>query len=89
MKTQQHHKQDKFHNTIINSEYTDNALPEKNTTRWVAKRKAQVIEAVRSGVITLDQACERYSLSVEEFVSWQRHFDQQGIRGLCVTKLKR
>jgi len=47
-------------------------LPPVTTTRWVTRRKAAVVAAVREGVLTLDEACRRYHLSVEEFTSWQR-----------------
>lgn len=57
-------------------------LPPPDTVRWVARRKAQVVRAVRDGVLTLDDACERYSLSVEEFCAWQRRFECAGVRGL-------
>lgn len=64
-------------------------LPEANTKRWVASKKAEIIAAVRAGALTYDEACARYSLSSEEFGSWLRHFDQKGIKGLCTTKLKK
>lgn len=57
-------------------------LPPPDTVRWVARRKAQVVRAVRDGVLTLEDACARYSLSVEEFCAWQRRFDSAGVRGL-------
>lgn len=57
-------------------------LPPQDTTRWVVRRKAQVVEGVRTGVISLEQACELYSLSVEEFRSWQRRFEREGLPGL-------
>ncbi len=59
-------------------------LPPPNTVRWVARRKAQVVTAVREGVLTLEEACARYALSVEEFCAWQRCFDREGVRGLRV-----
>ena len=31
-------------------------LPSENTRRWVARRKAMVVTAVRSGLITLEDA---------------------------------
>ncbi|MBL4906929.1 MAG: DUF1153 domain-containing protein, partial [Sneathiella sp.] len=40
-------------------------LPPRNTTRWVIRRKAEVVAAVRGGLISLDEACNRYKLSVE------------------------
>ena len=63
-------------------------LPPTNTKRWVVRRKAVVVTAVRSGLITLEEACQRYTLSVEEFLSWQRLIDEYGVRGLRVTRLK-
>jgi Protein of unknown function (DUF1153) len=35
-------------------------LPPLNTRRWVARRKAAVVAAVLSGMITLEEACRRY-----------------------------
>nr|WP_229773704.1 DUF1153 domain-containing protein [Iodidimonas muriae] len=61
-------------------------LPPKNTKRWVIRRKAEVVAAVRGGLITLEDACRRYSLSVEEFLSWQRAIDRNGLPGLRVTR---
>lgn len=64
------------------------ALPPTDTKRWVMRRKAEVVAGVRSGVISLDEACQRYTLSVEEFLSWQRLVDSHGVRGLRATRLQ-
>ncbi|MBV8903991.1 MAG: DUF1153 domain-containing protein [Acidobacteriia bacterium] len=63
-------------------------LPPPNTQRWVVRRKAAVVAAVRSGAITIEEACQRYGLSEEEFLSWQRAFDAHGIPGLRATRLQ-
>ena len=63
-------------------------LPPPDTKRWVIRRKAQVIAAVRGGLISLEEACERYNLSVEEFLSWQRMIDRHGLPGLRVTRIQ-
>jgi|SRR5580658_7411336 hypothetical protein len=63
-------------------------LPEAGTTRWVVRRKAVVVSAVRSGAITLNEACRRYQLSVEEFLAWQRSIDAYGVPGLRTTRLQ-
>ena len=63
-------------------------LPPPNTKRWVIRRKAEVVAAVRSGVISLEEACNRYTLSIEEFLSWQRLIDSHGLAGLRVTRLQ-
>lgn len=64
------------------------ALPPPTTKRWVIRRKAAVVTAVRAGVLTLEEACQRYHLSVEEFLSWQRLIDRHGMRGLRATRLQ-
>lgn len=59
------------------------ALP-SSRMRWVAQRKAEVVEAVRGGVLTLDEARERYALSIEEFLAWQHGVNLFGLAGLRV-----
>ena len=63
-------------------------LPPPNTKRWVIRRKAEVVAAVRGGLISLDEACRRYTLSTEEFISWQRAIEQHGLPGLRATRLQ-
>lgn len=63
-------------------------LPPADTKRWVARRKAEVVAAVRGGVLTLEEACDRYTLSVEEFASWQRMVEAHGLQGLRTTRLQ-
>ncbi|HEX3653627.1 MAG TPA: DUF1153 domain-containing protein [Rhizomicrobium sp.] len=63
-------------------------LPPPNLRRWVPQRKAQVVTAVREGVLTLEQACERYDLSFEEFCSWEQTMDHHGIVGLRVADIQ-
>ena len=60
-------------------------MPPPGTTRWVASRKAQVVAAVDSGLMTLDEVMHRYSLSLEEFYSWQHAMDRAGVKGLRVA----
>jgi transposase len=62
-------------------------LPPPNTKRWVVRRKAAVLAAIRSGEISVDEACRRYGLSEEEVQSWQRAFDTYGLPGLRATRL--
>jgi hypothetical protein len=61
-------------------------LPAPNIRRWVTRRKAQVVAAVRDGLLSFDEACERYSLSEEEFKSWIGLLDNHGVRGLRATR---
>ena len=62
--------------------------PAAGTTRWVVRRKAEVVAAVNGGLLSVDEACERYSLTLEEFASWQRAVDRSGMPGLRVTRIQ-
>ena len=64
-------------------------LPPPNTKRWVMRRKAEVVAGVRAGLLSLEEACERYTLTTEEFLSWQKLVDQHGVRGLRATQLQK
>ena len=64
-------------------------LPAANTRRWVPRHKAAVVEAVRSGLLTLEEAGERYLLTEDEFQSWARAVDENGIAGLRATLRER
>jgi transposase-like protein len=64
-------------------------LPDPNTKRWVVRRKAAVVAAVRSGGITIEEACRVYQLSEEEFRSWDRAFELHGLAGLRTTRIQR
>ncbi len=63
-------------------------LPPTDTLRWVMRRKAQVVAAVRGGLLTFEEACERYRLSEEEFKSWMKLLDSHGVRGLRATRMQ-
>ena len=63
-------------------------LPPKDTKRWVIRRKAEVVAAVRGGLLSLEDACDRYKLTVDEFLSWQRSIDRHGLPGLRATKVQ-
>ena len=49
-------------------------LPPPSTKRWVIRRKAEVVAAVRGGLLSLEEACSRYTLTVDEFPVAQRSF---------------
>lgn len=63
-------------------------LPPSGTRRWVIRRKAEVVAAVRGGLISLEEACQRYTLTVEEFLCWQRSIDRHGLAGLRATRIQ-
>ena len=61
-------------------------LPPADLGRWVSRRKAEVVLAVEGGLITMDEACQRYRLTVEEFLSWERNLEKHGLNGLKITR---
>ncbi len=61
-------------------------LPPMNTLRWTPRRKAEVVAAVGGGLLSVEEACQRYSLSTEEFMSWQHAIDRRGLAALRVTR---
>jgi len=63
-------------------------LPHPSTKRWVVRRKAAVVAAVRSGAVPLEEACRVYQLSKEELLSWDRAFELHGLAGLRVTRIQ-
>jgi len=63
-------------------------LPPKNTSRWVARRKAAVVAAVESGLLEKEEACKMYALSEEELESWILAMDKHGARALRVTSMQ-
>jgi hypothetical protein len=63
-------------------------LPPRDTKRWVIRRKAELVAAVRGGLLSLEEACERYTLTVDEFLSWQRLVDRHGLQGLRATRVQ-
>ncbi|HEX8468540.1 MAG TPA: DUF1153 domain-containing protein [Allosphingosinicella sp.] len=67
---------------------TLDSLPPPSTTRWVVRRKAEVVAAVNGGLLSVDEACARYGLTLEEFASWQRAVDRSGMPGLRVTRIQ-
>ena len=47
-----------------------------------------MVAAVRGGLLSLDEACSKYTLTVEEFLSWQASIDRHGLAGLRTTQLQ-
>jgi transposase-like protein len=56
--------------------------------RWVARRKATVITALRNGETTIEDVCRLYSLSQDELASWTAAFERHGLPGLRSTRVQ-
>jgi hypothetical protein len=75
--------------TGLNGEIISRAdLPPADTKRWVARRKAAVVAAVNGGLLSAEEACERYSLTMEELDSWRQAVARHGTRALRVTAMQ-
>ena len=76
--------------TPANDDWTDvlAQVPElpRPHQRWTVRRKAVVIEAVRGGWVPIEEVCELYNISVDEFLAWERDIDRFGIHGLRTTR---
>jgi hypothetical protein len=64
-------------------------LPPQDTQRWVIRRKAEVVAGVHGGLISLEQACRRYELSIDEFRSWEKLLKAHGLAGLRTTRARK
>jgi hypothetical protein len=64
------------------------SLPPPNTRRWVIRRKAAVVVAVSSGMITIEQACQVYQLTEEELLSWKHAYETHGLAGMRTTRIQ-
>ena len=69
------------------AELTLDTLPPSDTKRWVIRRKAEVVAAIRGELLTVEDACTRYGLSAEEIESWQRLVESHGMLGLRTTRV--
>ncbi len=68
---------------------TVDTLPPADTGRWVPRRKAQVVCAIRGGLISRQEACDRYGISEAELFSWEKLLDDHGLGALRVTSTQR
>lgn len=74
---------------LKNHKLTLDDLPPADTSRWVISRKAMVVAAVQQGLLTLDDALVRYGLSEEEFNSWLKAIEHDGVKGLRATRVQK
>ncbi len=64
-------------------------LPPPNTYRWVASRKAVVVDAVVHQLISKSEALARYELSEEELEAWIAASSLHGRDALKATAIQR
>ena len=64
-------------------------LPQPDTRRWVASRKAAVVAGVNSGLISRNDAKKRWGLSDEELSEWVQAVESYGVRALKATTVQK
>jgi hypothetical protein len=67
---------------------TRERLPPPDAVRWLPKRKAALVRAIEAGSLAIDEACSRYSLSIDELLEWQRELARDGQGGLRVSRIQ-
>jgi len=67
---------------------TPSNLPGSTTGRWVIRRKAEVVAAVQGELLSLEEACRRYTLTIDEFRAWELSLKRHGFNGLKATRLQ-
>jgi hypothetical protein len=60
-------------------------LPPAGFVRWTPNRKAIVVRAVRSGLISLSDVFNRYHMTEQEFKIWEEGLAHHKEGGLKVT----
>jgi Protein of unknown function (DUF1153) len=55
------------------------ALPPAHSRHWIPKHKQAVVEAVHADLLPLREAMQRYDLSIEEFMTWEREFSKRQV----------
>lgn len=63
-------------------------LPSPGVTRWVTRRKAEVVAAVEGGLLSIEAALDRWNLSEEEFSGWRQLYTRHGAKGLRTTRIQ-
>ena len=63
-------------------------LPPAGTRRWVIRRKAEVVYAVKGDLLTREEAVRRYDISDDEFEAWRHSVERHGLRGLRITRFQ-
>jgi transposase len=66
----------------------DTEMPPVNVRRWTVRRKAAVVYAVRNGLLSVEEAAKRYSLSREELQAWERDLERHGLYGLRAKQVQ-
>jgi hypothetical protein len=87
--TAEHQGQGRFVIGPLGTALTLADLPSHRPVKWTPVRKAEVVAAVRGGLLSRDDAISRYTLTLVELLSWERAVERYGLSGLRATKVQR
>jgi hypothetical protein len=71
---------------VVETVDTLDDLPSVETNRWVASRKAAVLEAINAGRLSRAATCARYRISEAELRLWERAVECAKVPGLRVAR---
>jgi transposase len=74
---------------MIKTDVEEPELPPATLVRWTPRRKAAVAAAVLGKLLGFEEACQRYDLSEGELRAWLKHWREEGVGGLKVTRAVR
>jgi hypothetical protein len=52
------------------------------------RRKLAIIAAIGNGLMSREDVYNRYFLSPEKLLSWEKNFDRHGLRGLAAKAVR-
>lgn len=64
---------------------TPNDLPSPETIRWTPNKKFIVVQAIKGGLITKEEALDRWGMLENELRIWEEGFKSHGVNGLKTT----
>ncbi|MGN6516207.1 MAG: DUF1153 domain-containing protein [Rhizomicrobium sp.] len=64
-------------------------LPSAKTQRWSLKLKADVIAAVKGGLISVEEATARYQLNQEKLIAWKNEVEEADLLQLRATRVRK
>ena len=61
---------------------------QKGHFHWNARRKAEILDFLDRGVLSVEEAIAHYATSIEELDAWRRQRAAHGVPGLRATRIQ-
>jgi DNA-binding winged helix-turn-helix (wHTH) protein len=82
----QHYIETEWGRGYVLRDLPDPAVAPEPKLQWTPRRKAELVEAVKLGKMTLEETLRRHQLTEEEFSAWRHLYDAHGLPGLRTTR---